>query len=117
MSGLAENLGYALAALASVGTGIAGWFGARRYFGASLDAGIAEHTATRAVADANSAVYTRMIERLTAAEDGIRTLRHEVDAVRRQLRHSEDHIATLERTMRSHGVVPPPYEALRMMEQ
>lgn len=74
----------------------------------------AEASAAAAVADANGQVYTRLLERLTAAEEDIRQMRHELSAVRRQFRHAEDHIALMQRTMRDAGMDPPDYVALEL---
>lgn len=73
-----------------------------------------EASAAAAVADANGQVYTRLLERLTAAEEDIRQMRHELAAVRRQFRHAEDHISIMQRTMRDAGLEPPDYVALEL---
>jgi len=123
-SQLWANVGYIVAAGASIAGGIAGGMKLRQLFVARIDRGVAQEGADRQVADANSEVYRRMIERLADAEKEIRSMqadhramRQEIDALRRQIRHNDDHIALLERTMRAHGIDPPRYEPLRMLEQ
>lgn len=91
-------------------TGAVGWWASDAK--AKRNQVTAEATAAATVADANSTVYNKLIARLTAAEEDILRLHHELAAVRRQFRHAEDHIALLQRTMRGAGMSPPEYVAL-----
>lgn len=97
-------------AIAAAASGAIGW----KASSARRTQETAEAVAAAVVADANGQVYTRLLERLTAAEEDIRQMRHELAAVRRQFRHAEDHISMMQRTMRDAGLDPPDYIVLEL---
>jgi acetylglutamate kinase len=117
MSDAAQVVGYLIGAGVTIAAGIAGAMKARELWVAKVDRGIAEEGSARTVADANSAVYNRLIERLAAVEEDNRLIRHELAAVRRHVRHAEDHISALERAMRKSGIEPPIYMPFHLNDQ
>lgn len=107
----ATMLGTLGAGLAALITGAAGWFAGRRKRNAAEDAEVAEHGVAAAAARGDIEVIRRLTERVTAAEDEIRKLHHELAAERRHRWHVENHMQTLDRALRDAGIQPPAYVA------
>jgi uncharacterized protein HemX len=105
----ATMLGTIGAGLAALATGAAGWFAGRRTRNAAEDAEVAEHGVATAAARGDIEVIRRLTERVTAAEDEIRKLHHELAAERRHRWHVENHMQTLDRALRDAGIQPPVY--------
>jgi uncharacterized protein HemX len=97
------------AGLAALATGAAGWLAGRRTRSAAEQAEVAEHGVAETAARAEIEVMRRLTERVTAAEDEIRKLHHELAAERRHRWHVENHMQTLDRALRDAGIQPPAY--------
>ncbi len=94
------------AGVIGLATSIGAYFkgqGARSVGAATDGAGIA-------VADAETALYNRLRERLDSLEGDVTTLRSELDTERRRGRALERHIWRLEVLMRKAGIEPPQLE-------
>lgn len=103
-------VGQALVSLI-VGAGLmAGWWSRRATRDARSQAEAAQSGAARVVADAESAVYRLLVERMQALEDKVKTLSSELDASRERERSLEQHIFRLENLMRRAGMDVPERE-------
>jgi hypothetical protein len=99
-------------AITAMGIGIGGvyaWWQKTQRTAAVTRAEVAEAGADKAVADASSAVYTLLTNRLTRVEAEQTALRAELAGERRHIRRLTLHIWLLEGLMRQANLVPPPF--------
>lgn len=111
---LGQIIGGVVSGAAITAGAIAEWLRRQRLKNAETDADIAESRANAAASGADEHSYRRFAERIDSLESDARITRQELAAIRRQFRHAEDHIAMLERAMRSNGMTFTPYEPLRL---
>jgi len=94
----------------SVVTGGLSWLAGRGRKKAAEAADIATSRTDIAVADAESALYNRLKERLDMLENDVTRLRSELDRVRAHSRKQDTYIWVLIRMLRELGKEPPPFD-------
>lgn len=101
------EVGQALVSLV-VGAGVtAGWWSRRATREARSQAEAAQAGAARVVADAESAVYRLLVERMQALEANVQALSQQLSEARQREMALEQHIFHLENLMRRAGMDVP----------
>lgn len=105
-----QSVGTVLGGLGTAAVAAWGFWQKQQRTQAQTRAEVAEANSTRAVADAEGAVYKLLTNRLQTLERDMEHLREDLAHERKRTRRMELHIGRLEGLMRKAGIEPPTFD-------